>query len=140
MTDRKSDNISGFWTGVYDYPQAYREPVPFNAVITDSGGALTGESIEPNTFSTAQDKELFAHLSGTRDGSSVMFVKTYEKVPRGGHSIIYQGTLDASGTRIDGTWKASARWSGPFVMNRSSGAKVEQEEKAARELELVKTP
>jgi hypothetical protein len=138
--EKQSDNLSGFWTGVYDYPNASREPVPFNAVIEDVRGALGGEIIEPNTFSPARDRELFASLSGTRQGNAVHFIKTYEKVPRGGHSIVYQGTLDATGTRIDGTWQAHARWSGPFVMNRSAGRKAEVEDKAASELELAKRP
>lgn len=112
--------------------------MPFNAVITDSGGALTGEIIERNTFSPTTDPDLFASLSGTRNGSSVMFVKTYEKVPRGGHSILYEGTLDASRTRIDGTWKANARWSGPFVMNRSNGQKIGKEMTVSKEEETVR--
>ena len=127
--DKQSDSLSGFWTGVYDYPGGHREPVPFSAVIEDVAGALGGEIVEPNTFSKTKDRELFASLSGTRQGSAVHFIKTYERVPQGGHSVAYQGTLDGTGTRIDGTWRAHASWSGPFVMNRSSGKKAKLERK-----------
>jgi hypothetical protein len=140
-TEKQTENLSGFWTGVYDYPKAYREPVPFNAVIEDLGGALGGEIIEPNTFSAAQDCELFASISGTRQGNAVQFIKTYERVPRGGHSIAYHGTLEASCTRSDGTWRstrADSSWSGPFVMNRSGGKKAIVEDKTERELDLVR--
>ena len=128
--ENERDNLSGFWTGVYDYPVASRAPVPFNAVIEDVAGALGGEIIEPNTFSPAKDRELFASLAGRRDGKAVHFVKTYEEVPRGGHSIVYRGTLDAAGTRIDGTWRANAFWSGAFVMNRSAGKAATVEDKS----------
>ncbi len=142
-SDKQSDNLTGFWTGVYDYPDGHREPVPFNAVIEDVAGALGGEIVEPNTFSSAKDRELFASLSGTRQGSSVHFIKTYERLPNGGHSLIYEGILDATWTRIDGTWSTTPpAWplSGPFVMNRSDGKKAEANVKAGRKLELAKKP
>ena len=140
MTAEKNvDNLSGYWTGVYDYPVASRQAVPFNAVIVDVGGALSGEIVEPNTFSKTRDRELFASLSGTRQGNAVHFIKTYERVPQGGHSLAYQGTLDGSGTRIDGTWRVHALWSGPFVMNRSSGKKAKIERKVESALDLAKT-
>jgi hypothetical protein len=139
---KQSLNLSGFWTGVYDYPNAFRQPVPFNAVIEDVAGALGGEIIEPNTFSSAKDRELFASLSGSREGNAVHFIKTYEQVPRGGHSIVYEGTLDATGTKIEGNWRSTrpnSSWSGPFVMNRSNGKTAKKEEKIARSRNLAKT-
>jgi hypothetical protein len=136
MTDK---HLSGFWTGVYDYPVAHREPVPFNAVIEDAGGALSGEIIEPNTFSRAKDRELFASISGSRQGNAVHFVKTYERVPQAGHSVVYQGTLDGTGTRIEGTWRAHPLWSGAFVMNRSTGKTAKIDSKIEHALDLAKT-
>jgi hypothetical protein len=136
-------NLTGFWTGVYDYGSGRKEPVPFNVIIEDNAGSLTGEIIEPNTFSPAKDRELFASLKGTREGTSVHFIKTYEKVPRAGHSIAYAGTLDASRTRIDGTWNGTGPYTsatGPFVMNRGSGKKAAVVEEQKAGLELVKTP
>lgn len=139
--DKQSDSLSGFWTGVYDYPGGHREPVPFSAVIEDVAGALGGEIVEPNTFSSAKERELFASLSGTRQGGSVHFIKTYERVPNGGHSLVYDDILDAAATRIDGTWSTTPpAWplSGPFVMNRSSGKKAAAKVKAGREVEVLK--
>lgn len=141
VADRASENLSGFWTGVYDYPDGSRQAVAFNVVIEDKDGTLTGEIIEPNTFSPVADRELFAHLAGAREGSAVHFVKTYEKVKRGGHSISYEGTLDASCTRIEGIWRAVGvrlPWSGPFIMNRGSGKKVAEKMTLERTLDLVK--
>lgn len=140
-SEKQSDNLSGFWTDVYDYPDGHREPVPFNAVIEDVTGTLASEIVEPNTLSSAKDRELFASLSGTRQGSSVHFIKSYQRVPNGGHSIDYEGVFAAAGTRIDGTWPTTPpAWplSGPFVMNRSGGKNVAADVKAGRELEVLK--
>lgn len=131
--------LSGFWTGVYDYPDGHEQPVPFNAVIRDEGGSLTGEIIEPNTFAQCKDRELFASLSGTRNGNDVHFVKSYEDLPEAGHSIAYSGTLNADRTKIEGQWSTMEpgySYAGPFVMNRKSGKKEERKvkEKAGREM------
>ena len=139
MSNKQSDNLSGYWTGVYDYPRALREAVPFNAVITDSGGALSGEIIEPNTFPGVVDHELFASLSGARDGMTVSFVKTYEKSVRDKPPVMYEGSLDPTFTRIEGQWRITGQWSGPFVMNRSTGHQASQKDEAAQERDLVKT-
>ncbi len=139
------EDLSGFWTGVYDYPRGLKQAVPFNAMIRDESGDLSGEIIEPNTFATAPDRELFASLSGTRRGGDVHFVKSYEDLPRAGHSIAYSGTLNADRTKLEGTWRSmepGSTWSGPFVMNRKSGRKTEKKakEKAGRERERTGPP
>ncbi|HTK84874.1 MAG TPA: hypothetical protein VL625_07280 [Patescibacteria group bacterium] len=138
MNGPDGQNLSGFWTGVYDYPDTHEQPVPFNAVIRDEGGSISGEIIEPNTFAKCNDRELFAVLSGTRSGSDVHFVKSYEDLPEAGHCIAYRGTLNADGTKLEGQWSTMEpgySYSGPFVMNRKSGKKAEQKvkEKAGRE-------
>ncbi len=138
MTQKSSENISGFWTGVYDYPRNYKQPVPFNVILTEDSNILRGEIIEPNTMSPVQNKGLFASLSGTRQGQNINFLKTYEGVPKASHSLLYEGTLDASHTKIEGMWRSVEHpsWSGPFVMNRSSGKEERVEEKSIKELEL----
>lgn len=140
MTAENDNNLSGYWTGIYDYSLASKDPVPFNVVITDETGSLSGEFIEPNTFAKTPDRELFASLSGARDGMNVHFIKTYERVPRAGHSVIYEGTLDSTFNRIEGQWRAPApcRVTGSFIMNRTKGSGAKAEKMAERELELMK--
>lgn len=125
MLEEDFKSLSGYWTGVYDYAQA-DEPVPFNAILTDVGGQISGEIIEPNTFAHAPDRELFSSLAGALEGGSVTFVKHYEALPGAGHTVLYVGEVDARRTKIEGRWRIGSSWSGPFVMNRASdGASVE---------------
>lgn len=119
MSDSDFKSLSGYWTGVYDYPAA-DEAVPFNAVLSDEAGRISGEIIEPNTFAQAPDRELFSSLSGALDGGSITFIKHYESLPGAGHTVLYVGHVDAARTKIEGRWRIGATWSGPFVMNRSS--------------------
>ncbi len=114
------DTLSGFWTGVYDY-SGVDAPVPFNAVLTEGAGALTGESIEPNTFADPGLSELFASFNGMREAEHVTMVKSYEAAPGAGHSLHYDGVVDEALTRIEGRWRAMGplAWSGHFVMNRN---------------------
>lgn len=119
MSENDFKNLSGYWTGVYDYAAA-DEAVPFNAVLCDEAGQISGEIIEPNTFAQAADRELFSSLSGVLDGGSVTFVKHYEALPGAGHTVLYVGEVDARRTKIEGRWRIGPSWSGPFVMNRAS--------------------
>lgn len=113
-------NLSGFWTGVYDYRDASMDAVPFNAVLTEAAGAVTGEVVEPNTFCSDATPEVFASLDGDREGERVSFVKRYEDRPGAGHIVRYEGVADAKLETISGTWAVGGD-SGPFVMNRSEG-------------------
>lgn len=121
MSDERDAGLSGYWTGVYDYPGA-DEPVPFNAVLDVSGAAVSGETIEPNTFAPTPDGELFAWIDGSVADGEIAFVKTYEPLPGAGHAVSYVGRLERGGKRIVGRWRIQAGWEGPFVMDRSGDA------------------
>jgi hypothetical protein len=118
------DSLSGFWTGVYDYPGNAEDAVPFNALLIEVGGALSGEITEPNSFSSSPVSQLYAKIAGSRSSSSVSFIKTYEKVKEGGHQIHYEGIVDDALTKIEGMWTDPGfpSWSGPFILNRSGHA------------------
>lgn len=115
--------LSGLWTGVYDYAAHDGEATPFHAIIAESRGALSGESIEPNTVATDGGEEIFASFDGARDAAAVSFTKTYEKRPGAGHSVVYCGVANADLTCISGEWRIDdgLGGSGPFVMNRAEG-------------------
>lgn len=122
MTEKIFTNLSGYWTGVYDLPDPSYDPVPFNAVLTEVDGGMTGETVEPNTFSSEPSYELFASLAGRREGGLVSFIKTYEPAPMAGHEVRYEGVVNPELTRIEGEWttvETGGGWSGPFVMSRS---------------------
>ncbi|MEL6280197.1 MAG: hypothetical protein AAFQ73_13630 [Pseudomonadota bacterium] len=126
MADRPK-SLTGHWTGVYDYPNAFAEPVPFNAEIDESAATFVGESEEPNTFADPMVDTLLATLAGHREGDAVSFVKTYAPVSGAGHKVRYEGVANADLTKIEGRWRVDGAitWSGPFVMNRADATATE---------------
>lgn len=126
-------DLSGDWTGSYDYGPGSRA-VPFAASLFDIGGVVWGTSLEPNTFAPGAGDELEAEISGTRSGRELHFRKVYAGRPqRGEEPIHYTGHVSADGNRIEGRWTIrtfGANLSGPFVMNRLSGARARAERSA----------
>ncbi len=124
-----SINLSGAWTGVYDYDDPSREPVGFTATLTDIGGVLWGAVSERNSFALIEATELAASVSGMRSLREVTFTKEYQgDVPGGEETIFYVGRLTENGKRIEGEWhiKIPFQTTGPFVMNRLPTAEVDQ--------------
>ena len=120
-------SLSGFWTGVFDTPDLSHEATPFHAVLVEREGWFSGESIEPNALSPEPTPELFASLEGCREGPDLAFIKIYEDAMGAGHTVRFEGSVDASGTKIVGEWCVvgpGARM-GPFVMNRVSQADLD---------------
>ena len=124
------EGLTGFWTGVFDTADLSFDATPFHAFLHEEAGLTTGESVEPNGFSPDPITELFSSLEGWRDGAEIEFVKTYESALGAGFSVRFEGALGACGRRIQGVWTmlgaapraAGVAVTGPFVMNRVSGA------------------
>ncbi len=120
-------NMSGEWTGVYDYPNNEDVAVPFQVKLSDIDGLISGDMIEPNTFVDSGGDKLLSVINGKREGFYITFLKIYESSEEtDSYEIIYEGTINKDVTLIQGNWKTTddMTWSGPFVMNRSK--KVEQ--------------
>ena len=121
-------DLSGDWTGVYDYGHGGQDAVPFTATLIDVGGVVWGDTQEPNTFAPDAGAELIAEISGTRSGVELHFRKAYLGKPRGGdYPIHYAGHVSAGGKRIEGHWRINlpgAPFGGPFVMTRITGVAV----------------
>lgn len=127
--------LSGSWTGRYDYDNiAFGTPVSFDAVLTETGNTLRGEVVEPNTFRPEATDTLLAVIAGTRNGSSVSFVKTYTDFEAGDHPH-YQGQVNTTATRITGRWHFPSMpgIKGTFLLARTAEAAVRKETKAAME-------
>lgn len=135
QVSRDPIELTGFWTGVFDASDSSFEATPFHAFLQEAGGRLGGETIEPNTMSPERIAELFASLEGWREGPEIAFVKTYEDAMGAGHSVRYEGAVDASGGKIEGVWTqgGAAGRSGPFVMNRREPARSAALTRPARE-------
>ncbi|WP_300531897.1 hypothetical protein [uncultured Mameliella sp.] len=118
-------DLSGDWTGVYDYGLDGDGSVPFAATLFDVGGVIWGTTLEPNTFAPEAGAELEAEISGSRSAREVHFRKAYIGRPRHGEEPVhYTGHVSPDGNRIEGNWTIRGPGffaSGPFVMNRIKG-------------------
>lgn len=128
----RAHNLTGAWSGEYAYPYRLRRNprrVPFNALLEDMDGSITGTIDEPNTFRRSSVARLFATVVGQRAGANVTFIKTMDGTGGATHSIHYEGVADAEFARIDGTWTIPGMWSGTFFMERAgaeAGAAIER--------------
>ena len=124
----RETDLTGLWSGEFWYSHTSR-PTPFSAHIIDSGGTISGTTLEPATFGSPHLTELSADISGSRGDLSLRFTKIYHPGP-GVHRnpIYYAGTVDEKLTMIDGDWRFANGFSGRFVLVRASrGAKAEAE-------------
>lgn len=97
-------NLTGPWMGRYNYAVGGGAPVAFNANITDVDGALSGETLEANTFThlTLEADQLIAGIIGVREGRDVHFTKRYSDFD--GPRLNYEGKVNGAFTRIEGRW------------------------------------
>lgn len=113
--------LTGRWTGLYHYP-SYEMPVPFSVHFSQAGSAITGESIEPNTFIELDIEQLPADWTGHCDGADVQLFKTYCDVEGADHTVIYNGKIEQGGDVILGRWSVTGlgddNRSGFFEMRR----------------------
>jgi len=126
MSGGSATDLSGDWSGIFNYP-ADRPATAFAARLVDSAGAISGTVEEPNTTMPGLPA-IGAVLDGTRDGSSVRFVKYYD--PGSGYDVVhYDGRIDETGDEISGRWDIPGEWSGTFIMTRRPrpGVTVENE-------------
>lgn len=127
----RASSLSGAWSGAYSYPtNTLPGPVPFNALLEDAAGAITGTIDEPNTFAPSDAPRLFATVVGTRDGLRVSFIKTMDGTGGKSHSIHYEGDVRSDFERIDGRWTIPGNWSGAFFMERTGVAAEEAARRA----------
>ena len=111
------NSISGFWAGVYAYPNDPAPAVNFDCELRQSGAAVTGQITE----SHAPGQMLVANISGQVAGSSISFIKRYQTA----HSdflweISYSGIISPKKDEIKGVWRVGAR-QGTFTMHRDAG-------------------
>lgn len=133
MSETSYRDLSGLWTGVFDYEDQFGDATPFNAIVTEVAGAFCGETVEPNTFGRDRVPEIYASLGGSRNERHVSFQKVYEQRTGATHLVAYAGLANASLTRIRGTWTIDGglSGSGPFIMNRDQQSAESGEDRVA---------
>ena len=132
----RSDSLSGSWTGRFDYDNvANGTPISFDAVLTQSGSTIRGETVEPNTFRPEATDTLLAVITGTRSGSKVSFTKTYTDFEDTGHPH-YDGQINATATRITGRWHFPNMTGvkGTFLLARTAQAAARKKARTAVEM------
>ncbi len=104
--------------GSFSYPSNLGPTTPFLARIEDHDGRLSGDIMEPNTVGSSSE-QLQSFLSGTREGSSIDFVKAYDGASDAAHAVDYVGRLSGDGMMITGVWSL-ATLDGSFEMYREA--------------------
>ena len=115
MSGEGEHDLTGEWSGIYNYPALY-PPNSFEASIRDSGGIVTGVIRQPGEFFERAGTHQHAVIEGSRAGSLVRWVKIYDDLGRA--TPQYQGTVHSGGDEIEGTWHIPGDWSGTFMMMR----------------------
>ncbi|MEP4053123.1 MAG: hypothetical protein ABJN22_12850 [Litorimonas sp.] len=115
--------LSGFWAGVYAYPNDPAPAVNFDCELLQSGSVVTGQITE----SHAPGQMLVANINGHLTGFNISFIKTYQTT----HSnflweIAYDGTVSPKKDEIIGVWRVGGR-QGTFNMHRDAGILRESE-------------
>lgn len=124
-------NLTGVWDGTFIQPG--EGTVTFLATLIDSGSSLGGTVTEPCMSPGCPISTHTASLTGSHSGSAVSFVKRYEPPGYGYTHVLYEGTVNADATEIDGRWKLPGNESsGTFLMIRSGtpAEAVTREERA----------
>ena len=126
MTEEAGHDLSGPWSGIYNYPALY-PPNTFEATIRDVGGMITGEISQPGEFFEPPGIVRHAMIEGSRAGSSLSFVKYYDDLDR--PTPHYHGVIQPGGDEIQGEWTIPGNWSGTFLMVRGLRAAAAVERK-----------
>ncbi|HSV25725.1 MAG TPA: hypothetical protein VLJ17_22215 [Xanthobacteraceae bacterium] len=116
-TGASAQSLTGIWQGTYTYPLGLGS-VSFVATLIEAGNSLTGTTHEQGGVDCGLNATLYASLSGSRRGTAVVFVKTYDGSNPNYRTVEYKGTLSDDETEIEGHWIISSMWSGKFVMIR----------------------
>ena len=131
MSGEGEHNLTGEWSGIYNYPALY-PPNTFEASIRETGGIISGVIRQPGEFFERSGILQHAVIEGRREGSLVHWVKVYDDLGRA--TPHYQGTVHSDGNEIDGTWHIPGDWSGTFLMVRRREEKAQEARKVAEKI------
>ena len=133
MSARADLDLSGRWTGMFNYPGPF-PPVAFEAELQDQGGSISGNVTESDESPHGPAGTLRAVVDGARQGSAVTFTKIYEDAERMPEPVFYSGTMQPDGNEISGRWEIADQWSGTFLMVRNPGEAEAVEAEAGEEI------
>ena len=131
MSDEGEYDLTGEWSGIYNYP-ALLPPNTFEASTRDAGGNITGVIRQPGEIIEPAGITQHSVIEGSRNGSQVRWVKIYDDLSRA--TPHYRGTILPGGDEIEGEWHIPGDWSGTFMMVRARKAKAEETRKVDEEI------
>ena len=131
MSGEGEFDLTGEWTGIYNYPALY-PPNTFEASIRDSGGRITGVIQQPGEVIEPPEIRQHAVIEGSRQGSLVRWVKIYDDLSRA--TPHYRGTIQPGGDEIEGQWHIPGNWSGTFMMMRRRSEEAGEARRVSEEL------
>ena len=131
MSGEGEYDLTGEWTGIYNYPRLY-PPNNFEASIRDVGGIITGVIRQPGEVMEPRTLVQHSVIEGRRSGSEVRWVKIYDDLNRA--TPHYRGTILPGGDEVQGEWTIPGDWSGTFFMIRGAKAKAAEERKVSEEV------
>ena len=126
MSARDPLDLTGDWSGTYEYPR-YFPRVAFTASLAEQNGFVSGGVAE-----TTLKGDRRATIEGRRDGAEVTWLKRYEHRDVA-HDVQYEGVISGDGREISGRWAIFGNWSGVFQMVRQSRAAQALQRRAAIE-------
>ena len=132
MSGEGEYDLTGDWTGIYNYPSLL-PPNTFEASIRDAGGIITGVIHQPGEIIEPPGIHQHAVIEGSRTGSQVRWVKMYDDLTRA--TPHYEGRIQPGGDEIEGEWHIPGDWSGTFLMVRGRKAGAEEERKVTEDIE-----
>ena len=133
MSGKTDLDLSGSWTGFFNYPDG-GPPVNFHAELHETGGRITGTTREPGDTMGSLGRTMRAVIDGHRDGSSVSFIKMYDEADGEYDAVHYAGRIAPGGDEIEGSWQIPGIWSGTFLMVRAAGAVRRRERKVTAKI------
>ena len=102
MSSADELDLTGEWSGIYNYPYHY-PPNSFEASIRDAGGLITGVIRQPPEAFEPRGAYQHAVIEGNRDGDRVRWIKIYDDLTRAPPH--YVGTVQPGGDEIAGEWQ-----------------------------------
>ena len=126
MSADRAHDLSGQWSGIFNYPALY-PPNQFEATISDVAGRITGVITQPREFFEEAGPPQQAVIDGSHEGTSLTLVKIYDDLDR--PTPHYRGTVQPGGDEIEGEWTIPGDWSGTFLMIRGARAAQAEERK-----------
>ena len=132
MSDGADYDVSGHWTGVFNFPRLL-PPGGFEATLREVGGAISGVTIEPGDPFDPPGTILEAVIKGGRDQNLVTFRKIYDDELRP-DAVFYQGVIQQGGDEIRGEWTIPGEWSGTFLIVRAGKEEAEVKRRVSEEV------